>query len=522
MNKKLFVYRNSTLEYIFKSIDCEFSSYGGVEKTDDSDRDIVVLYLIPFCYSEEMIRLFVKEYIDKVKYIAGMYPNRKVQVCTLFNYFYRSFDKGGLRINSLIEEANDEVGKNNNVTLIDIDEFFIANDGEKIIDEKYYYLYNAIINPRLATLFLNWFENKQRQISGIRKKCLVLDLDNTLWSGILGERGAAGIMLSGDYPGNAYHDFQLLIKEVAKTGIILCTCSRNDEDNVRNCFEMRDDMVLKYDDFVLHSINWEDKPQRIAGMAKKLNIGLDSMVFVDDNPREREAVRTQLPEVYVPDFPSEPYQLVSHFVKVFDECFGGFCFTDEDKNKKTQYEIMLKSEELKKNFDNEEEFITNLGIELTIVEMNQTNISRISQLINKSNQFNMTTRRYSEEELRLMQKDGCLIYGIKVKDRFGDLGLSGVIIVKMEGDRAIIDTFLMSCRVLGRRIEDEFLKVVLNKLHQRGVLNVIGEYVATKKNGLVSDYYKRSGFEKIGEGRFEVNLKNDYQLKENYKIEEEK
>jgi FkbH-like protein len=520
MSKKYFIYRNSTLEHIFKNVDCKFSSYGGVEKCEDADRTIIVLYLMPFNYSEKVLADFIKEFSEKTAYIARMYPDRTVQVFSLYNYFYRSFDVSNDRIEKMIAITNARLRKVANVHIVNTSKFFLRFNQCAVFDEKFYYLYNTIISPKVAPDFLEWFNETQSRLTESRKKCLVLDLDNTLWGGILGEDGVAGVKISGSYPGNAYHDFQALIKEVADTGIILCTCSKNNESDVKECFKKRDDMVLKYDDFVLHYINWDDKAKNLANIAKRLNIGLDAIVFIDDNPRERELIKMTLPDVIVPDFPDEPYKLVSHFAKVFMKYFGSESITAEDRDKKTQYKHMLESDEFKQSFTNEEDFIKELHIELSVLDMDDTNIVRFAQLINKSNQFNLTTKRYTEDDLRQMQKDGYLIKGIKVRDKFGDLGISGICIARPDGDEAEIDTFLMSCRVLGRKIEDEFLKAVLNELRNKGAKRVRGEYIATKKNALVKDYYAKFGFAKESENHYIYDLAKEIKMDKKYKMKE--
>ena len=327
--------------------------------------------------------------------------------------------------------------------------------------------------------------------------------------------------ISGSYPGNAYHDFQTLIKEIAETGIILCTCSKNNESDVAECFKTRDDLVLKYDDLVIHKINWNSKVDGIKNIVKQLNIGLDSVVFIDDNPRERELIKTSLPEVIVPNFPQEPYELTSHFSPVFLKYFSCKQITDEDKNKKTQYEHMLKSNSLRQSFANENDFIRELKINLTIVKMDETNIARFSQLINKSNQFNLTTKRYSEDDLKKLERDGCRIYGLKISDKFGDLGISGIAIARIDEDSADIDTLLMSCRALGRKIENEFLKAVLNDLQKNGVKHITSSYIPTKKNALVKDFYKQFGCKPTSNNCYSYEITRPIAMDDKYHMEEE-
>ena len=520
MKNKYYIYRNSTLEHIFKGEDCVFSSYGGVEKCNESDREIVVLYLLPYSYSENDIVAFAKEFLEKTTYIANSHPDKTIHTFSLFNYFYKPLAASNAAVEKIIKTTNEEISKLPNVRLIDISSFF-TNRAE-FFDEKYYYLYNTVVGPKIASAFREWaIDQITNNLTTARKKCLILDLDNTLWGGILGEDGVAGLKISGSYPGNAYHDFQTLSKEVAETGIILCTCSKNNERDVAECFKTRDDMVLKYDDFVIHSINWNSKVDSIKNIVKQLNIGLDSVVFIDDNPRERELIKSSLPEVLVPDFPQEPYELTSHFSPIFLKNFGCKQITDEDKNKKTQYEHMLKSNSLRQSFANENDFIRELKINLTIVKMDETNIARFSQLINKSNQFNLTTKRYSEDDLKKLERDGCRIYGLKISDKFGDLGISGIAIARINEDSADIDTLLMSCRALGRKIENEFLKAILNDLQKNNVKHVAGCYIPTKKNALVKDFYKQFGFKPTSNNNYSYEITEPIAMDDKYHMEEE-
>jgi FkbH-like protein len=249
---------------------------------------------------------------------------------------------------------------------------------------------------------------------------LVLDLDNTLWGGILGEDGIEGIQMSGDYPGKAYHLWQEGLLELKNQGVILAICSKNNENDVLEVWKNRTDIVLKKDDFVTYRINWLDKATNIKSIANELNIGLDSFVFIDDNPTERELIKQQLPDVVVPEWVSQPYELPVLLKNIVENYFTVYTITDEDRQKTNQYKLKAEREELQSQFSNLDDFIRSLNIELSIEPINDVTIVRAAQMTQKTNQFNLTTRRYTESDIRLILSDGGLGWTLSVKDKFGD------------------------------------------------------------------------------------------------------
>lgn len=517
--KKLYVYRDSAVEYLFKDVDIEYSGYGDVGAAS-GDIDILILYMLPYTYAVESLLSAVDSFIERVKFISSSYPDKTIYAITLQNYFYQPFVISSNELSEKINEYNRLLRKTDNIRAIDISKFYTGH--ENVFDPKYYYLYNAIINPSLAKEFQGFLMNEIQILKQPRKKCLILDLDNTLWGGILGEDGASNLQISGSYPGNCFHDFQKMILDLKQQGVILALCSKNNYDCVKGCFESRDDLVLSLDDFVVKKINWEEKRHNVMEIAKELNIGLDSIVFIDDSPFERENVKT-LSDVTVLDFPEHPYLMVEHFAKEFHRYFSIYNLTDDDMNKSKQYEYRAKSEELRAKIGNEDEFIKKLDIKITCEKLNQNNADRIAQLTLKSNQFNLTTRRYEKNDL--MNMPDTLILAIKVTDKFGDLGITGVAIVKKKNKKAYIDSFLMSCRVLGRKIEQEFLKMVLNQIWESGIKEVIGEYIESPKNSQVADFYVNNGFteiksnDEVEQKRFKYILDGPLEYNNNYKVE---
>ena len=351
---------------------------------------------------------------------------------------------------------------------------------------------------------------------GLARKVLVLDLDNTLWNGVIGEDGLQGIQVGPPSPaGEAHQALQKYALELRHRGILLAVCSKNNEMDARLPFEQHDGMILKLDDFVVFRANWQDKPANVREMAATLNLGIDSFVFVDDNPVERDLMRRELPEVAVPEIGTDP----AGFVDLLDRqrYFEALSLSAEDRERHRSYQANARREELKQSSGSLEAFLGNLQMVVTSGPVQPRTLDRVVQLINKTNQFNVTTRRYAAEEVtRMVSSEHWWTRSFKLSDRYGDNGLVGVLMARATDDDSTvweIDTFLMSCRVIGRRMEDYMLSSLLADLDKRGVKRVIGVYVPTQKNSMVADLYPRLGFTPqspaAGEGaaqRFELSV----------------
>jgi FkbH-like protein len=385
---------------------------------------------------------------------------------------------------------------NTNVKIVDIEEFYRGFSAEQLIDWKYYFISQMPINPKLAPQFVKWFSRQLEVLAMKRKKCVVLDLDDTLWSGILGEDGVDGIKMGEDYPGNVYHFFQSYLLELSRIGIILALCSKNNEDDVFAVLNNHPDMLLKKDNFSAYRINWNNKVDNIKEIAIELNIGLDSMVFIDDNPAERELIKQTLPEVCVPEFPAQPYLYPVFIKQLTDDYFSAYKLTQDDLFKAQQYKENTERANYKNHFTDMDAYLQSLEIRLTIEKLNEFNKARFAQMTQKTNQFNLTTRRYTETEIQSLADNGALAYGLRVRDKFGDNGLTGLIIVLPKKDTAYIDTLLLSCRILGRKIESAFVAFILMKLKDTGIRKVMASYIRTTKNGQVENFYENIGFSK--------------------------
>ena len=331
--------------------------------------------------------------------------------------------------------------------------------------------------------------------SGQRKKIIVLDLDNTLWGGAIGEEGVSGIELDNHKMGARYHDFQTQLLKMKEQGILLAICSKNNYEDVKPVFTEHPHMVLKEEDFVSIKINWDDKPSNIKAIEKELNLTEGSFLFIDDNPIEREQVKDLCPEVTVPEFPSDTADLYDFAEDIYLTYFQPIHILKEDENKTRMYQQEAKRKVLKSSSINLEDYIKKLEVSVDIHSMTRDEITRVTQLCNKTNQFNLTTIRYSEEEIQKYYADPEVsVLVVSSKDKYGDNGIIGVIILKNQDQNVYIDSFLMSCRVMGRQIEDVIIDQIAG-FYKEKAERLIGKYIPTKKNVPVEKLYERLGFD---------------------------
>ena len=335
-------------------------------------------------------------------------------------------------------------------------------------------------------------------IKGRKKKCLALDLDNTLWGGVIAEDGTDGILLSNHKEGARYYDAQKLLKKMKDQGVMLSIISKNNLFDVEPVFN-HPFMVLKKSDFVDAAINWDSKAENIRKMAERLNIGLDSFVFLDDNAAEREEMKARRPEVATVDFPKDTSLLPDTIRKIYNDYFLSLETTAEDAKKTEMYRAEAERKEIRASATTVEDYLKKLEMTLSVHKMRAEEENRVVQLINKTNQFNVTTKRYGAEDLHELLKEAD-IFTARVSDRYGDEGLVVVLIVKYSGDTAMIDSFLMSCRVMGRKVEDEVLAILKDYLNSKSVKKICAEYVKTAKNAPVENLFDRLGFSCLSSG----------------------
>lgn len=334
-------------------------------------------------------------------------------------------------------------------------------------------------------------------VKGHFKKCLIIDLDNTIWGGVIGDDGLEGIQLGhGLGIGKTFTEFQMWIKKLKQRGIIICVVSKNNEETAKEPFEKHPDMVLKLDDIAVFIANWETKVDNIRTVQNILNIGFDSMVFLDDNPFERLMVRENIPDITVPELPKDPGEYLEFLYS--QNLFETASYSAADKDRTKQYQVEAQRVSLSKTFSNEADFLQSLNMLSTVSGFTKFNTPRVAQLSQRSNQFNLRTVRYTEADVTAMAENPKIIdLCFTLEDKFGDNGLVAVIILKPANtDSLFIDTWLMSCRVLKRGLEDFVLNTIIERARDAGYKQIVGEYIPTAKNKMVEQHYPSLGFRK--------------------------
>jgi FkbH-like protein len=351
--------------------------------------------------------------------------------------------------------------------------------------------------------------------TGRFKKCLIVDLDNTIWGGIIGDDGMEDIQIGDLGIGKAFTDFQKWVLQLKERGIILAVCSKNTEHIAKEPFEKHPDMVLKLDDIAVFIANWNNKADNIRHIQSILNIGFDSMVFLDDNPAEREIVRREIPEVTVPELPEDPAEYLSFLYQ--ENLFETTSFTEADSNRNEQYREEAGRAVLQQTFTNEAEFLESLDMTAEVKAIDKFTLPRAAQLTQRSNQFNLRTIRYTEEQLKALCNDkNIFTFTVSLKDKFGDYGLISLLILKrMRDDCLFIDTWIMSCRVLKRNVEELALNQLILLAQKEGCKTLTGEFIPTAKNGLVKDHFENLGFKAAGNNLWEMGV-DLYEPKSNF------
>ena len=333
-------------------------------------------------------------------------------------------------------------------------------------------------------------------VKGQFKKCLILDLDNTVWGGVIG--GLEGIQLGhGLGIGKAFTEFQMWVKKLKQRGIIICVASKNNEETAKEPFEKHPDMVLKLDDIAVFQANWETKVDNIRTIQSILNISFDSMVFLDDNPFERNIVRENIKGITVPELPEDPADYLEYLYGL--NLFETASYSSADKDRTKQYQVEAQRVSLSKTFTNEADFLKSLDMVSVVSGFTKFNTPRVAQLTQRSNQFNLRTVRYTDADIESFASDTEVIdLSFTLQDKFGDNGLIAVIIMKPQDKETLfVDTWLMSCRVLKRGVENFTLNTMVEIAKSKGYKRIIGEYLPTPKNGMVALHYPELGFKPI-------------------------
>jgi FkbH-like protein len=358
---------------------------------------------------------------------------------------------------------------------------------------NYWYSFHMAVSPIATVSLARNVAAIVKSAYGKSKKCLVLDLDNTLWGGVIGDDGVQNLILGRDHPvGEAFLDFQRYVKSLQRRGVILAVCSKNDAENAKEGFS-HPDSVLKLEDFSAFEANWDPKPENIRAIAAQLNIGLDSIVFVDDNPAERDFVAEQLPEVAVPNVGAD----VSGFAEVLEHehYFEVDKLVQDDLNRSAYYSSNAERSAGEGKFSDYGEFLASLEMTAEIGSFPPVYLERITQLINKTNQFNLTTKRYTSAEVVAIAQDPGFItlYG-RLGDKFGDNGLVSVLIGQILDETVQLELWLMSCRVLKREMEFAMFDALVEQCQARGIRKIVGVYIPSKKNSMVAAHYASLGF----------------------------
>jgi FkbH-like protein len=389
--------------------------------------------------------------------------------------------------------------------------------GTNSFNPKLWYLGKVPFSNEVFKVAVKDVKSAARAIYGVSKKLIIVDLDDTMWGGIVGDIGWQNLTLGGhSSSGEAFIDFQKGLKSLTNRGIILGIVSKNDEKVAIEAIDSHPEMHLKISDFSTYRINWKDKASNIVEIVKELNIGLHSVVFIDDNPFERALVRESLPEVLVPEWPNNPMFYRSTLLSM--DCFDVVSVSKEDVNRLKMYEIEEKRNSLMQEMGSVEEWIESLGMNITIEKASDSNIVRLTQLFNKTNQMNLTTRRLSESELsKWSHQHNQYLYCLKVEDKFGDYGLTGIIGLTIADSELLITDFILSCRVMGRNVEEAMVHFIVTQAKLLGTTLIKAKYLHTDKNRPCLEFWRRSGFSEV-DFIFNLEAKADYLLPQGVSI----
>ena len=377
---------------------------------------------------------------------------------------------------------------------------------ENVYDDKLYYIAKMPLSTNILPEVAKQVVDVIKTLHGKLKKCVILDLDNTLWGGVIGDDGLKSIQIGELGLGHAFSEFQMWLKELKNRGILLAICSKNNEDTAKEPFEKHPEMVLRLDDISMFVANWENKASNIKNIQATLNIGMDSMVFIDDNPFERNLVRGMIPDITVPELPEDPALYLSYLKSL--NLFETASYSENDKDRTKQYQAQAQRVTMQNSFENFDEYLKSLEMVATAHKFDEFEIPRISQLTQRSNQFNLRTIRYTEAEIEEICKDDkYFTLSFSLKDKFGDYGLISVVIMEKQDDKTLfLNTWLMSCRVLKRGMEEFIINKVIETAKENGFKKVIGEYIKTPKNSMVENIYSKLGFADLGNGKFEADV----------------
>jgi len=402
----------------------------------------------------------------------------------------------------------DDCSKNKSAFLIDLCGIQTKIGRDNFYDTNLYLTAKIPIMLDALSIISSHVVDVIRCLLGAIVKCIILDLDNTLWGGIIGDDGLSGIEIGELGIGNAFTDFQLWLKELQKRGILLAVCSKNEETIAKEPFEKHSEMILQLNDFSIFVANRDDKVKNIHLIQQTLNIGFDSMVFLDDNPFERDLIRSLIPEVIVPDLPENPEEFISYLQSL--NLFETTSFSKDDANRTERYQLETISRSLQQKYSSYEEYLENLEMISSSKPFDKMNIPRIAQLTQRTNQFNLRTTRFNDTEISTIASDSSKITRyFTLEDRIANHGIIGLVILdKQNDDTLFISTFLLSCRVFNRGVEEFIINKIIDIAKEEGFKTVIGEYISSPKNSMVADIYERMDFNSMSENCFFADINN--------------
>ena len=466
------------------------------------------LFYFPYEYSEEDRKKFVDEkYLELENLIKTISENLQSKL-VITNFVIPTYSPFGIfeskvefGLKDIVLDLNKklkELCKNqDSVYLYDFNSFVTKFGERNVLEYKKMFFGDIKISFDIIPYLIYEFVGYLKPLLGLNKKCIVLDLDNTLWGGIVGEEGFEGIKLGPDPAGRPFVEFQRVLKSLLKSGIILAINSTNNSEDAMKVIKEHPHMVLKEEDFACLKINWNDKIANMKDIAKELNIGLDSMVFFDDDPVNRELIKMSIPEIKTIDLPQDPssYALILRDLNDFNV----LKITDDDFKRAKMYSQEQERHDLESTTKNLDEYLKKLDIKVKVRLADKFSIPRISQLSLKTNQFNLTTKRYQEEEIKKFAKDDKMIVGCaEVEDKFGESGITNIFIIKKNNEEWILDTFLLSCRIIGRSIEEGILGKIIEMAKKEGVKKIKAQFIPTQKNKPAENFLSNYGFQKEG------------------------
>jgi len=468
---------------------------------------------------DEKYNSLINKLFTEIDIIFENLKNTATVIFSSFSSLYYNYNNTNFsKIEIFVKELNSYVEKNktSNVSIINIDKIFALVGFNQSIDYRFYHSSKAPYTFAFLKNYVSAIEPVILRNSGKLKKAIIFDCDNTLWKGVIGEDGIDGIDMSpSSNLGKFFHLVQRIAVFLSKRGVIIGLCSKNNENDVLEVLRNHRDIILKEEHIVIKKVNWDDKASNLREIASDLNVGLDSMIFVDDSNFEINLINEKVPEILTIQVPivlsDYPDILLRNIYSYFN-----LVLNSDDAKKTEMYKQQFEREKNKTTFNSIEDYLASLEIELTVVKNDKSFIPRIAQLTQKTNQFNLTTHRYTESKVEYFTSDNKhVVYAMFVKDKFGDNGLTGVCIVKEDENNSknvILDSFLMSCRIIGRNIEFVFIDYIIKELANKGYQTLGADYIQSSKNALVENFYDKVGFNIIentnGTKKYELKIES--------------